>query len=81
MVGEDPPRSFWREGRGRGEVVEGDEVGGGYVGVGAESGEFGADGEIGGGDIEDGDVQVGSGGRVDGAEVGVEEGGGEGVEV
>lgn len=63
---------------GRGQIVEGEEVGGGEVGVGEEGGEFGAEGEVGGGDVEEGDVQGGGG---EGAEVGVEEGGGEGVEV
>lgn len=53
-------------------------MGGGEVGVGEEGGEFGAEGEVGGGDVQEGDVQGGGG---EGAEVGVEEGGGEGVEV
>lgn len=51
---------------------------GGEVGVGEESGKFGAEGEVGGGDVEEGDVQGGGG---EGAEVGVQEGRGKGVEV
>lgn len=50
---------------------------GGEVGVGEESGEFRAEGDVGRGDVKERDVQGGG----EGADVGVEEGGGEGVEV
>lgn len=48
-----------------------------------ESSEFGPEGDVGGGDIEEGYIEGGERleGRGGGAQVGVEEGGGEGVEV
>ena len=66
-----------------GEDVEGDQVGGFEVGVGEEGCEFGAEGEIAGGDVGygDGESVCSSGVRVGGSDVAVDESAGDGVEV